>query len=286
MIAGAWARGQRLLLVLAALCLGVAGCGGAGAGTPAATPGQAALGTATVSASRAAAPSSNAPAGSSQAPSLAATQSQLPAPTQPATAMPPATATLQPSATTQPAMATQRPAATLPSPPATLAPPSPPSATPSAQATAGPGGPKEALIRQLAPLAQAEQADSGVPAAFSIALAASETGWGASPLMKTANNYLGLTCSPPSEGLPCARYGGALWNSYSSPLNAFLWHGRWLRAHSQFAAAFQHTGDVAAFTREIWRCYISCAASFPQSQYDGTMALIAQYNLEQYDAKP
>jgi hypothetical protein len=159
-------------------------------------------------------------------------------------------------------------------------------ASPSATVAAGPGGPKEALIRLLAPLAQAEQADSGVPAAFSIALAASETGWGVSPLMKTANNYLGLTCSTPNEGLPCVPYGGAQWNAYSSPLNAFLWHGRWLRAHSQFAAAFQHTGDVSAFSHEIWRCYISCGVPFPQGQYNGTMALIAQYNLEQYDAKP
>ncbi len=104
--------------------------------------------------------------------------------------------------------------------------------------------------------------------------------------MKEANSYLGLTCSTPNEGLPCVTYRGVEWNAYSSPLQAFLWHGRWLRAHSQFAPAFEHTDDVAAFAHEIWRCYVSCSAPFPQNQYDGTMELIDQYNLKQYDLKP
>ena len=51
-------------------------------------------------------------------------------------------------------------------------------------------------------------------------------------------------------------------------------------AHSQFAAALEHSDDVAVFAHEIWRFYISCAAPFPQSQYDGTMAPIAEYNLD------
>jgi hypothetical protein len=183
-----------------------------------------------------------------------------------------------------------QPSATPAKPP--TATPQPPTAIPAAPAATParvPVGTHEDFVRQLAPWAQAEQADSGVPAAFSIALAASETGWGVSPLMRSAgsaNNYLGLTCSTPNEGLPCVPYGGAMWNAYSSPLNAFIWHGRWLRAHSQFAPAFQHTDDLPAFVHDIWNCYISCGVPFPQSQYDGTMALIAQYNLEQYDGKP
>ena len=146
-------------------------------------------------------------------------------------------------------------------------------------------GSHEAFIAQVAPWAQAEQADSGVPASFSIALAANESGWGASQLARQYNSYLGLTCSKPNEGLPCVQYGGAQWNQYGSPEAGFVWHGRWLKAHPEFAEAFNHTDDVAAFTREVLRCYISCSGPFPQRFYDGTLALIDQYNLRQYDTQ-
>jgi flagellum-specific peptidoglycan hydrolase FlgJ len=283
-------------LALLSSCSGGAASGGEQAAAPTPAPGQ----TSAVPGSTTAVAMAPASAGAQPGvtPSISATQTLPPTPpatatAEPsATAEPPATATAAPTATPLPtatvppspaplpaATATQTPA---PAPEPTATPRSAPRSTP----VAPPAGGKEAFIRQLAPWAQAEQADSGVPAAFTIALAASETGWGVSPLMRSANNYLGLTCSAPNEGLPCVPYGGALWNAYTTPQDAFIWHGRWLRAHSQFAPAFEHTNDLAAFVHDIWTCYISCGIPFPQGQYDGTMALIKQYNLEQYDNKP
>ncbi len=122
-----------------------------------------------------------------------------------------------------------------------------------------------------------------MPASFSLALAASETGWGQSPLMKQANNYANIACSKPNEGLPCVPYGNGMWNAYSSPLQGFLWAGRWLRGNAVFAPAFQHTDDVATFTRLVATCYVSCSGPFPQAFYDGTMRIINEYNLTQYD---
>jgi flagellum-specific peptidoglycan hydrolase FlgJ len=238
---------------------------------------------ATGSATATAAPAETAAAAAATVPAIAAP----PQTTVQATAAIAATvaATTEPTAVPT-AMPTDTPA---PTPTATSAPTAtaPPTATqapaPTAGPTTAPPASHEAYIKQIAPYAQAEQADSGVPAAFSIALAANETGWGVSVLSNKYHNYHGITCSPPNEGLPCVDYNGVSWNQYSSPEAGFVWAGRWLKGHSQFASAFQHTDDVATFTHEVLKCYISCGSPFPQKLYDGTLQMIQQYNLTQYD---
>ena len=150
-----------------------------------------------------------------------------------------------------------------------------------------PGSPQAAFFKQIAPWAQAEQADSGVPASFSMALAATETSYGRSPLAQQYNNYLNVGCSQPNEGLPCVQYGNGLWNQYSSPQQAFLWHGRWMHAHTEaFGEAFKHTDDVAEFTRLAATCYVNCKGPFPQRFYDAIMQTIDGNQLRQYDAQP
>jgi flagellum-specific peptidoglycan hydrolase FlgJ len=213
------------------------------------------------------------------APTTTVAPSATPAPTSTDTPVP--TSTPAPTDTPAPT-ATQAPTATTPptaAPTATHAPAPAPTARPATKPPAS----HEAYVKEIAPYAQAEQADSGVPASFSIALAANETGWGVSVLSNTYHNYHGISCGKPNEGLPCVTYGGGQWNQYSSPEAGFIWAGRWLKRRSTFAAAFEHTDDVAAFTREVLKCYISCSVPFPQKMYDGTMQMIEQYNLTQYD---
>jgi hypothetical protein len=227
-------------------------------------------------------------------PSATSASTAVPSPT--ASPMPAATPvpsnTPAPSPTSVPP--TAPPTATQPPPTATRVPPSPtrPPATNAPAPTAKPAAPvakpapsQQAFIAQLVPLAQAEQADSGVPASFSIALAAAETSWGISPLMQQYNNYHMVSCSKPNEGLPCVRYGNGLWNQYNSPEQAFLWHGRWMRANSGFAEAFKHTDDVATFTRLAATCYVNCSGPFPQRFYDALMKIIDDFQLRQYDAQ-
>jgi len=158
--------------------------------------------------------------------------------------------------------------------------------------TPQPDTPLGHFIEQIAPLAQAEQRESGVPASFSIAQAIHES-WkyetnSPSLLARDYNNYHGIRCSEPKE-LPCEQVRNATtgnmdsWNSYSSAANGFLYHGRWLRQNSNYSDAFNYTNDPLAFAREVLRCYTGCEAPFPQSYYDDIVRLINDYNLRQYD---
>ncbi len=276
---------------LLAVLLLAAACGGAaqspGVATPTAQPLALSQATTQPPLPTAAPPATPAPA----SPEPSATSAPTAGPMPSATSAP--SATTVPSATsappTVPPTATQPPPTSAPSPPPPTQVPGAAAPTPTPQPAASaakPGSPQEAFIAQIAPLAQAEQADSGVPASFSIALAAAETSWGISPLMKQYSNYHMVSCSKPNEGLPCVAYGNGLWNQYSSPQQAFLWHGRWMRANSGFAEAFKHTDDVATFARLAAQCYVNCSGPFPQRFYDAIMKIIDDYQLRQYDAQP
>jgi hypothetical protein len=239
-------------------------------------------------------PATARPAAATQ-PMPSATATAEPIATSAPTVAPSPTASPMPTATSAPSPTSVPPTATQPPPTATRVPPSPtrPPATAVPTPTAKPAPPaakpapsQQAFLAQLLPLAQAEQADSGVPASFSIALAAAETSWGISPLMQQHNNYHMVSCSKPNEGLPCVRYGNGMWNQYSSPEQAFLWHGRWMRGNSGFAEAFKHTDDVATFARLAAPCYVNCSGPFPQRFYDALMKIIDDFQLRQYDAQP
>ena len=148
------------------------------------------------------------------------------------------------------------------------------------------------FIEQIAPLAQAEQRETGVPASFSIAQAIHESwnqrGGASSDLARLYNNYHGIRCSEPKE-LPCVQMRNAgtgamdSWNSYSSATSGFIYHGRWLRQNSNYVAAFDYANDPLAFARAVLRCYTGCQSPFPQSYFDRLSKLIADYDLRQYD---
>ncbi|MBX7236102.1 MAG: glucosaminidase domain-containing protein [Caldilineales bacterium] len=153
------------------------------------------------------------------------------------------------------------------------------------------------FINRLAPWAQAEQRDSGVPASFSIAQAMYESGCHSdsycqvSTLAGTYNNYHGIKCSPPNEGLSCVSLSSSSWNRYSSGANGFLWHGRWLRGNGNYAPAFNHTDNPLTFAQAVLNCYTgrtpACptpgTASFPQNYYNFIAWAISTYNLRQFD---
>ena len=93
----------------------------------------------------------------------------------------------------------------------------------------------DSFVRMVKDAAQEEMRDSGVPASFSIAQASYESNWSRiSLLARNYNNYHGIKCTTPNEGLPCVKINGRWWNRYSSISSGFVWHGRWLHSSVKF----------------------------------------------------
>ena len=108
------------------------------------------------------------------------------------------------------------------------------------------------FINSVTSPAQGEMQDSGVPASFSIAQASYESNWqNVSTLAATHNNYHGIKCSSPNEGLSCMDLSGSSWNRYSSTSAGFLWHGRWLHGNPRYANAFNFIDDPEEFARQV-----------------------------------
>lgn len=108
------------------------------------------------------------------------------------------------------------------------------------------------FIASVASSAQGEMRDSGVPASFTIAQASYESNWNnVSTLASGYNNYHGIMCSRPNEGLDCVQLSGRSWNRYSSKSAGFLWHGRWLHGNRRYANAFNFIDNPVEFARQV-----------------------------------
>lgn len=157
-----------------------------------------------------------------------------------------------------------------------------------------------AYITSVAPHAQREASQYGVPASVAIAQSVLESGWGASTLTTQAKNYFGIKC--PSNGDPAAagspyvsgclakpsyEYPGPVlitsyFRTYSSAQNSFLDHGYLLSTRTRYAAAFRYTTNPDQFVREV----AAAGYATDPSYADLVVSIMKSYNLYRFDSVP
>lgn len=117
------------------------------------------------------------------------------------------------------------------------------------------------FIAQMAPGAQACMRTTKVPASFTIAQAALESGWGSSALAVQAMNLFGVKADKAWRGatvsMPTNEFINgkkvmvpALWRKYSSWDECLSDHARFLVVNRRYAPAFQHS-DPEAFALAV-----------------------------------
>ena len=159
---------------------------------------------------------------------------------------------------------------------------------------------KEMLfLRAVVPAAQAAMKISGVPASVTIAQAILESGWGASSLATTANNYFGIKAEhlgdPGTyEEFPTAEYQNgqrvmieAAFEKYPKPTDCFQDHAALLSQASRYAPAMAVKSDPDIFAQQLQDCGYSTnrppLASAPPFYADVLHELMNEFDLTQYD---
>ena len=157
-----------------------------------------------------------------------------------------------------------------------------------------------AYITSVAPHAQREASQYGVPASVAIAQSVLESGWGASTLTTQGKNYFGIKC--PSNGDPAAagspyvsgclakpsyEYPGPVlitsyFRTYASAQNSFLDHGYLLSTRTRYAAAFRYTTNPDQFVREV----AAAGYATDPSYADLVVSIMKSYNLYRFDSVP
>jgi flagellar rod assembly protein/muramidase FlgJ len=118
------------------------------------------------------------------------------------------------------------------------------------------------FITQMAPGAQASMRMTKVPASFTIAQAALESGWGSSALAVQAMNLFGVKADKAWHGatvsMPTNEFingkkvmVSALWRKYASWDECLSDHARFLVVNRRYAPAFQHCDNAEAFALAI-----------------------------------
>ena len=120
----------------------------------------------------------------------------------------------------------------------------------------------EEFIAAIGPAAQQSMAVTGIPASFTIAEGALESGWGKSQLCTLAKNIFGVKADASWHGdfivLPTREYLNgdwvvvdAKWRSYPDWLGCIEDHAAFLMHNKRYTPAFQHTTDGEAFTLAV-----------------------------------
>lgn len=106
------------------------------------------------------------------------------------------------------------------------------------------------------------QADTGIPASFTIAQAAVESDWAGSGLSQKDFNFFGIKAiggwTGPSQMWPTREFLQgeyvtiqAPFRKYASMTDGFEDHAAFLTGNERYKPAFEHTGDSIAFARAI-----------------------------------
>ena len=117
------------------------------------------------------------------------------------------------------------------------------------------------FIAAIGPAAQQSVASTGIPASFTVAEGALESGWGSSQLCTLAKNLFGVKADPSWHGdfitLNTREFLNgdwvvvpANWRMYEDWLACITDHADFLK-HPRYAAAFQHTTDGEAFAMAV-----------------------------------
>ena len=157
-----------------------------------------------------------------------------------------------------------------------------------------------AYITSVAPHAQREASQYGVPASVAIAQSVLESGWGASTLTTQGKNYFGIKCQsngdPAAAGSPYVsgclakpsyEYPGPVlitsyFRTYASAQNSFLDHGYLLSTRTRYAAAFRYTTNPDQFVREV----AAAGYATDPSYADLVVSIMKSYNLYRFDSVP
>jgi flagellar rod assembly protein/muramidase FlgJ len=117
--------------------------------------------------------------------------------------------------------------------------------------------PKE-FINLIAPAAQASAKKTGVPASFTVAQAALESGWGTSSLARNGKNLFGVKADPSWRGdvlyINTREFLGGAWTTVAARWRKYTdWqtcmddHAAFLRQNRRYAPCFAcSTGDAFA----------------------------------------
>lgn len=118
-----------------------------------------------------------------------------------------------------------------------------------------------AFIALVAPAAQVSAAASGVPASFTVAQAALESGWGESQLAREARNLFGIKADKGWQGEVWTRNTReylrgawvmvpARWRKYADWQGSMDDHAAFLRGNRRYKLCFAHQ-DGEAFARAV-----------------------------------
>ena len=157
------------------------------------------------------------------------------------------------------------------------------------------------FLRSVVPAAQAAMTVSGVPASVTIAQAILESGWGASSLATTANNYFGIKAehlaNPDTYAeFPTAEYQNgqkimilAKFEKYPTATDCFQDHAALLSQSQRYAPAMAVKNDAFAFAQQLQNCGYSTnrppLASAPPFYADVLKELMNEFDLTQYDTQ-
>jgi len=149
----------------------------------------------------------------------------------------------------------------------------------------------DTFIKMIAPAAQASSKITRIPASFTVAEAALESGWGASALVTEACNLFGVKADASWLGdtvmMPTREYLNgqwvtvpAKWRKYPTWLASINDHAQFLLKNPRYQGAFVNCSDVEAFTNAIAK-----AGYATDPQYASKiLAIIKVHNLAQFDA--
>jgi len=147
----------------------------------------------------------------------------------------------------------------------------------------------EDFIASIAPAARASMAKTGIPASFTIAQAALESGWGSSKTAVNARNlfnikadasWRGATYQMPSEEVVAGKVvvQPAKWRSYPHWQACIDDRAAFLRANPRYARCFM------AKSGEAWALAVAAAGYATDPNYAAkVIATMRSRNLKQYD---
>ena len=145
------------------------------------------------------------------------------------------------------------------------------------------------FLDALLPAARECHRVSGIPASFTLAQAALESGWGASKLAKSGCNLFGVKADKSWTGavtfLPTREFVNgkpvtvqARWRCYKNWLECMLDRAAFFRKNRRYAACFQET------TGEGWARAVAKAGYATDPQYaEKLIATIRSRNLTRFD---
>lgn len=148
----------------------------------------------------------------------------------------------------------------------------------------------EVFISKVQDQAMRSASQTGIPASFSIAEGALESGWGESQLFREANNLFGVKKYPAWTGgvLPMITrefilgrpvMQQALWCKYADLTDCFNDHARFFYENPRYHQALDKLPDVVEFTRGI------AAAGYSTDPHyaDKILSIIETHNLTKFD---